>query len=582
MDSNKLGVKIVRINQGYTDLLEINGDQKWTKNVWDIREDLKTIDNLDGSSAVLMLTSVDTGHILTVGSLIEGRTNDCISAWVYVPASINISGKELVEIVDLVKKEILVNERNDERLTQLFSKIYESAPATKIMSKSTGKKCAFRYYGQGAKYTLSELLKDMCQSYYRNYKSVFLLDNSSNLKCISGDNLSDKKVYSMVIVDPPGEVNSFVPYIEGERFVRQIYGVEGEIIKIKWQRSGYLPIETETTISQDIKFSIPKSDQFIRVIPFNTIRVVDKWGQLINEYKLSVAGKSIQSGQPITISESVINNVRVEIFAEGYERKNENVNLSLNQHVTIKMAKEIYSYKFILPSTNAEDECTIDISSNREIKNSPIKGYVIEGGCVTRNGKNYLIFKPFGRKFWIICLVCSIMVLLLGICGGYALNYFIEGTVDSDSEKVVKLNQENVNLKNRIKDLESCINSNVSSDTAIHGHDDLLKIAIWYLDNHKKWKREEMELLEPLRGLWDALNYRDFQKILQYQDLKESEKFLKLVKAIKENEKPFSGSYCGDKDTEITISRYIGTLGKIQNGTPKQNNGNEQSEQKKW
>ena len=116
MDNNKLGLKIVRINQGYTDLFEINGDQVWTKNVWDIRKDLENIDNLDGSSAVLMLTSVDTGHILTVASLIEGRITDCISAWIYVPASINIAGKELVEIVDAVKKEILANERNDERL----------------------------------------------------------------------------------------------------------------------------------------------------------------------------------------------------------------------------------------------------------------------------------------------------------------------------------------------------------------------------------------------------------------------------------------------------------------------------------
>ena len=91
MDNNKLGLKIVRINQGYTDLLEINGDQIWTKNVWDIRKDLENIDNLDGSSAVLMLTSIDTGHILTVASLIEGRITDCISAWMYVPASINIS-----------------------------------------------------------------------------------------------------------------------------------------------------------------------------------------------------------------------------------------------------------------------------------------------------------------------------------------------------------------------------------------------------------------------------------------------------------------------------------------------------------
>ena len=77
---------------------------------------------MDGSSAVLMLTSVDTGHILTVASLIEGRITDCISAWIYVPASIIIAGKELVEIVDAVKKEILANERNDERLTQLLSK----------------------------------------------------------------------------------------------------------------------------------------------------------------------------------------------------------------------------------------------------------------------------------------------------------------------------------------------------------------------------------------------------------------------------------------------------------------------------
>lgn len=46
MDNNKLGLKIVRINQGYTDLFEINGDQVWTKNVWDIRKDLENIDNL--------------------------------------------------------------------------------------------------------------------------------------------------------------------------------------------------------------------------------------------------------------------------------------------------------------------------------------------------------------------------------------------------------------------------------------------------------------------------------------------------------------------------------------------------------
>ena len=328
MDNNKLGLKIVRINQGYTDLLEINGDQKWTKNVWDIRKDLENIDNLDGSSAVLMLTSIDTGHMLTVASLIEGRITDCISAWIHIPATISISGKELVELVESAKKEILANERNDEKLRQLFSKEYELAPASKIVGGSIGEKCAYRYYGQKAKYTLAELLKDMCQSYYKNYKSIFLLDNSSNLRCLSGDNLSEQKVYSMIIVKSPGVVESFVPHIGGQPFEGQMYVVEGEIIKIEWRRNGYLPIQTETTVRQDMRYSVPTPNQYIRVIPFDTIKVVDEWGQSIREYEVYVEKKLIEHGRPIAISESKINNVWIEVYAEGFEPISGNVNFT--------------------------------------------------------------------------------------------------------------------------------------------------------------------------------------------------------------------------------------------------------------
>lgn len=317
MDNNKLGLKIVRINQGYTDLFEINGDQVWTKNVWDIRKDLENIDNLDGSSAVLMLTSVDTGHILTVASLIEGRITDCISAWIYVPASINIAGKELVEIVDAVKKEILANERNDERLTQLLSKTYESAPASRITTKSNGEKCAFRYYGQGAKYTLSELLKDMCQSYYKSYKSVFLLDNSSKLKCLQGDNLSDQKVYSMVVVKSPGNIDSFVPYIGERPFVGQIYAIEGGTIDIEWRRDGYMPIHTKSTIAPGAKYSVPTPNQYVRVLNYNYIKVVDEWSQRVTDYDLYVAKQRISKNEDIRISEATLNNVWVEIMLKA-------------------------------------------------------------------------------------------------------------------------------------------------------------------------------------------------------------------------------------------------------------------------
>ena len=549
MDNNKLGLKIVRINQGYTDLFEINGDQVWTKNVWDIRKDLENIDNLDGSSAVLMLTSVDAGHILTVASLIEGRITDCISAWIYVPASINIAGKELVEIVDAVKKEILANERNDERLTQLLSKTYESAPASRITTKSNGEKCAFRYYGQGAKYTLSELLKDMCQSYYKSYKSVFLLDNSSKLKCLQGDNLSDQKVYSMVVVKSPGNIDSFVPYIGERPFVGQIYAIEGGTIDIEWRRDGYMPIHTKSTIAPGAKYSVPTPNQYVRVLNYNYIKVVDEWSQRVTDYDLYVAKQRISKNEDIRISEATLNNVWVEIHAEGFEPISGHLNLT--QPVQLKLVKETYAYEFLLPLKNEEGYYPIKISGNRKRKNSPVKGYVTENGYVTRNDKNYLRFKPFTRKFWITCLICSIIVLLLGVCGGYALNDFIGGK--ADNQEVSKLTKENTELKNRIKELEKR-NYNYTPKGATNNNEDYsLDAAVSYLDNNNKWNRTEMEKFDDLKGLWDALNERLFDDIIKYEaKLKQSVTFSEVLQAVKANKhKNFAKPYSNDYERDV-------------------------------
>lgn len=582
MDNNKLGLKIVRINQGYTDLFEINGDQVWTKNVWDIRKDLENIDNLDGSSAVLMLTSVDTGHILTVASLIEGRITDCISAWIYVPASINIAGKELVEIVDAVKKEILANERNDERLTQLLSKTYESAPASRITTKSNGEKCAYRYYGQKAKYTLAELLKDMCQSYYKNYKSIFLLDNSTSLRCLSGDNLSDHKVYSMVVIKSPGQVDSFVPYIGEQPFVGQMYAIEGDVINIEWRRDGYMPIHTSSTITPGAKYSLPTPNQYVRLLPYNYIKITDEWNQRVEDYELCVAKKQVNKGDDIQISESMLNNVWVEIYAEGYEPHSGHVNLM--QPVHIKMTKEMYSYEFLLPLKNDEGYYPIKISGNRKVKSSPVKGYVTENGYVTRNDKNYLRFKPFTRKFWITCLICSIIVLLLGVCGGYALNDFIGGK--ADNQEVSKLTKENTELKNRIKELEKR-NYNYTPKGATNNNEDYsLDAAVSYLDNNNKWNRTEMEKFDDLKGLWDALNERLFDDIIKYEaKLKQSVTFSEVLQAVKANKhKNFAKPYSNDYDIRIhpeqgVSNGYINALNVVQASSSSKKGGTKSKKQ---
>lgn len=568
MNNNTLGIIIVRNHSGFTGLFKHNSNPILENSVEDIRQLLESVNNLEENNVALMISSLDEGFIITMATWISGlRGDECISAWIFIPNHIKISGKEIVSVIDVTKKELLATQRNDAKLLEAFSYTYEVAPAKRYTSRYQGDKIAFRYYGQGTLYSLSDLLNDMYQSYYKNYKRIFLLDNSTNLRCLSGDNLSDQKVYSMVVVKSPGKVDSFEPFIGEQRFEGQMYGVEGEIIKIEWRRNGYLPIQTETTVRQDMRYSVPTPNQYIRVIPFDTIKVVDEWGQSIREYEVNVEKKLIEHGRPIAISESKINNVWIEVYAEGFEPISGNVNFT-KPVVKIQLQKETYAYEFMLPLKNDEDYYPIKISGNRKLKNSPVKGYVTEGGYVTRNDKNYLRFKPLSRKFWITCLICSIIVLLLGVCGGYALNDFIGGKAD---QEVSKLTKENADLKSRIKELEKRNYTYTPKGATDNNETYSIEAAISYLDSNNKWNRTEMEKFDDLKGLWDALNERLFDDIIKYETkLSKSTTFTEVVQAVKANKhKKFAQPYTKDNDIRIhpeqgVSNGYINALNVVQ------------------
>ena len=94
-----------------------------------------------------------------------------------------------------------------------------------------------------------------------------------------------------------------------------------------------------------------------------------------------------------------------------------------------------------------------------------------------------------------------------------------------------------------------------------------------------------MEQYDKLKGLWSALNERNFEKILQYKEhLQTSKNYTKLISAIRKNEKKFTGTYCKQGDTEITISRYISTLGPIipKSGNSKSGNLKKSNAQEIW
>ena len=85
---------------------------------------------------------------------------------------------------------------------------------------------------------------------------------------------------------------------------------------------------------------------------------------------------------------------------------------------------------------------------------------------------------------------------------------------------------------------------------------------VLYLDHSAKWEKGKMESFGEVPGLWDALNARDFDKILSYAEtLEESTRFTALCKSIRELKKipgkHFTQNYCVDPaDTEITFTGY--------------------------
>lgn len=594
--NNKLGLKIVRTSQGYVEGLEVNGAQEWTKNIRDVREDLKHIENFQGDSTVLMMRCLDSGNLITIASLIDGRITDCISAWIYIPDNLIISGKKLVEIIDITKNEILAVMQNDSLLKEIFSKEYESAPANRIYKKSNTDQYAYRYYGKGCNYELWELLDNIYQPYYQQYKSVFFIDKSSQLSCSVGDDLSNKQLYTSILANTPKVVDGFVPYVNGKIFDSPMYVSKGEVIEITWKKKDYEPIRTHTEANEGFVYIEPTVNQYRRLIPYEAIMVVDERRRSIQEYELSINHNKVNPGNVVPVSEAALNNVRIDVYADGYDLKGIMVDFVKSSRITVQLSKTSYEYKLAIPLENIDGYINLEpITTHKKLEKSPIKGYAPERRGFSRHEITYLKYAPYNKTFWIQAAIVLGIVLILGVAlGAWGWNKL----------KTEKLINENSALKYEIEQLKLKGGHNYShqeDEEKTSKQEDNVRDAdevIAYLDNNNVWNREKMEGFSQIKGLWDALNTHDFNKVLGFENtLKDSKRFKKLVQAVKKNKnKNFTTNYNPTSDDfDITIEPegnnkgYIKALNDARNNSAGSNrqgtqttSENNNSEQDNW
>lgn len=543
MNENMLGLKVVRIYEGYTDLLEINGNESWISKARDIRTELENVTNLDGTSAALMLTSLETGHLITVASWIDGRIGDCISAWIYVPATINVSGKELVDITDAVKSGILADRLNDEQLREIFAKSYPMAQAKKITVQSSGDKCAFRYYGQRTKYTLAELLAEMCQREYKEYKNVFLLDNASNLKCRVGDNLTDQNVRPMIVIPAPGVVDNFVPHVNSEIFDKAICAIEGDELLVEWKRPGYSTIKKQIKAAKDVKCPVPTRNEHAIIIKYDLIQVFDDTtGNRLENYTLSINNQVIPEGKKVSISADIISKSKVEIKADGFDTYKGELDLRREQSVYLR--KKRHAYKFVVVSKSGEKIC-LEYQIKGELETCPIQGYVPIGKELNPNIENGLKYRPYSTTFKSVLAIAMVIMLGLGFAGGWFLNSYLNADVKKETVKQEETN----NVKEEPKEEDQKV-----PDIASEVWEELIQ----YLDENNEWIRTDMEEIGAV-ALWDYLNEYKFDEILKYkEELKKSENFAKIIIELEKSKDATNlEKFNEDWDPKITLENYL-------------------------
>lgn len=550
MNENMLGLKVVRVYNGYTDLLEINGNKSWISNVRDIRTELENVTNLDGKSAALMLTSLETGHLITVASWIDGRIGDCISAWIYVPATINVSGKELVDIIDAVKSGILADRLNDEQLREIFAKSYPMAQAKKITVQSSGDKCAFRYYGQRTKYTLAELLAEMCQREYKEYKSVFLLDNASNLKCRVGDNLTDQNVRPMIVIPAPGVVDNFVPHVNSEIFDKAICAIEGDELLVEWKCPGYSTIKKQIKAAKDVKCPVPTRNEYQVIVKRSQILVKNENGNIVEKYELIVNGK-LETADTFLVSESEISKSNVQINAEGYDPRSKVLDLRTGGSIEIKRK----TLRFYVIGYDGEI-IEFNYSTKSELTTSPLMGYVVNG-FKDKQGRIRLDQKPlFSLKTKFVLALVMVVMLALGSVGTWFLKDWL-----GYGEKIVYVTK-SVNVESTT---DMSPDKEEEKEKEKETPRDWSKI-VEYLDNNPKWDRTQMEEIGAA-DLWDYLNEYKFDEILNLMDdLMNSTQFTDLFAEIEKGKNATGlNTYNPENDFVITRDTYLEKLKSMSN-----------------
>ena len=171
-----------------------NREAEWLRTLPDIRECYGKLFDKESGSSVVMLSPSKNGILLSISKMIPNRLGDNLTAYLFIPNALDISGDALQGIVFDVISSLAQNRRDvvSSCLSSISSTEYEQLSQL-FFEQTTTEGYAYRKVqsGKGAN-SLSVVLNNLFQDYYFQYKHIFLaIDNQHIANSDQHKNLTD-------------------------------------------------------------------------------------------------------------------------------------------------------------------------------------------------------------------------------------------------------------------------------------------------------------------------------------------------------------------------------------------------------
>ena len=569
---NKIGFRIYRFKEGPSVGLTVNeGD--WTKKVVDIRDILKLYNSEDESKFAMFMSFSENGTYITIARSISGRGGDNTAVWIYIPNDIEVTGSDIISIIEVVKEELSAPKSNVERLAQIFAQNYRAIEAADYIPSSIEKVFAKRNVGF---YPLKELIGEKrYQPIYSNYHAILINDNDSmeivdkNLTDLTNEMLVETFVFCPPVKqDIPNGVSVHFNKSGYPLFNKPVRVNKSERISLVFKRSGFEDIPYIDSVEENDQFcGVPRFDwkKSISRDQFKIVAANDSNVNLTDDATITINNVELKWHQPIIISEHDARQAKVRFSVNGYEPTEEYIDLlHAAKTITVKLhrAERVQSWKIELANGHT---AVMDLRSkylSGDKYESPIKGYSREDGVLRYT--NFGVIKQ--RAIGFLMAVATFIVICLGVAlFEWFDNHNFEWQLGWPPLKVEKIGSYKAESSTTAELYSNNDNETFPSDQSPVAEDGSLSKALAYLDNEAGvWQRDSLIKYPELDGLFEELNSYEFSKILNRESkLRESKNFKKIYEAILINrDKPFNGNFCGEGDYSITVSNYEKKLNK--------------------